>query len=128
MVEGLAQYHQKTGRADVAEAIVGHVRHLLMDCTRRGPYGGYELMYCSPRGKDCSVPQWSGDDNYLFLWLSAIAYAYQISHDPFFSKWADALFAYGETKMRGHHDLRSWTSVLSFPHFFVELSPSFERK
>jgi hypothetical protein len=127
MVEGLAESHRRSGRADVAEVIVGEVRRLLTDCIRRRPDGDYELLYCFGT-KDCSVPEWSNEAGYLFLWLSSIAYAYQISHDSFFAKWADTLFTYGETKMRERYDIRSWTSVLSFPHLFVEASPLLARQ
>jgi hypothetical protein len=121
MVEGLAEYHRRTGRADVAEMIVGHVRHLLTDCTRKKSDGNYEFMYCyTPEGKDCAVPQWAPEENYLFLWLSGIAYAGKITHDSFFTKWADTLFSYGEAKMREHHDIRPWTSVLSYPYLYLE--------
>jgi hypothetical protein len=65
---------------------------------------------------------WTDEVNYPFLWLSSIAAAYKLSNDPFFAKWADQLFAFGEAKMREPHDTRSWTSVLAFPHWFVELS------
>jgi hypothetical protein len=120
MVEGLAEYHRRTGRADVAEVIAGHVRHLLTDCTRKKPDGSYELMYCyTPDGGDCKTPQWAGEENYVFLWLSGIAYAAKLTHDPFFSKWADTLFAYGENKMREHRDIRSWTSLLAYPFLYV---------
>jgi hypothetical protein len=123
MVEGLAEFHRRTGRADVAEVIVGHMRHLLSDCTRALPDGRYEFTYChTPGGGDCAVAQWTDGDNYLFLWLSGIAYAYKLSNDPFFKKWADTLFAYGEAKMRDHADIRPWTSLLAYPHLFLELS------
>jgi hypothetical protein len=125
MIEGLAEYHRRTGRADVAEVIVSHVRHLLTDCTRGRPDGRYEFTYChTPGGGDCPVAQWTDEDNYPFLWLSGIAYAHKLTNDPFFKKWADTLFAYGEARMRDHPDLRSWTSVLAYPHLFLELSQS----
>jgi hypothetical protein len=124
MVEGLVQYHQRTGRADVAEAIVGHVRYLLTEAVRRRPDGVLEFMYCfTPGRKECPVPQWSAEDNYPFLWLSSIAAAARLSRDPFFAKWADTLFAYAEARMRDHHDTRTWTSALGFPHLYLELSP-----
>ena len=47
-------------------------------------------MYCyTPGGKECAVAQWTDEGNYVFLWLSSIAYAYRVSHDPFFAKWAE---------------------------------------
>lgn len=123
MLEGLAEYHRRTGRADVAEAIVGHVRHLLSDCIRARPDGRYEFTYCyTPGDGDCAVAQWTDEDNFPFLWLSGIAYAHKLTSDPFFKKWSDTLFAYAEGRMRGHADMRSWTSVLAYPHLFVDLS------
>jgi hypothetical protein len=122
IVEGLAEYHRRTHRADVAAVIVGEMRHLLTDALRRRPDGGWEFRYCYEGRPDC--PPWTDDDNYLFLWLGSIAYAGELSHDPFFEKWADTLFAYGEAKQKDRRDIRSWTSVLAFPHLFVELSAS----
>jgi hypothetical protein len=55
------------------------------------------------------------------LWLSAVAAAYRLSNDPFFAKWGEQLFAFGESMMREHRDTRSWSSALAFPHWFVEL-------
>ncbi len=124
MVEGLIEYHLRTGRADVAEMIVGHVRYLLTDGIRRRPDGAYEFLYCfSPGRKECPTPQWSAEDNYPFLWLSSIAYAAQLSGDPFFSRWADTLFNYAEGRLREHQDIRTWTSALGFPHLYLHLAP-----
>ena len=125
ILEGLAEYHRRTGRADVADMIVGYTRYLVTDCTRTRRDGRYEFMYChTPGGSECPVAQWTDEDNYPFLWLSAIAYAYKLTGDPIFKKWQDALFTYGETKMKEHTDLRSWTSALAYPHLFLELSGS----
>ena len=120
IVEGLAEYHRRTHRADVAAVIVGEMRHLLAEGLRRRPDGGFDFRYCYDEQPDC--PKWTDDDNYLFLWLGSIAYAGELSHDPFFTKWADTLFTYGEGKQAGRRDIRSWTSVLAFPHLLVELS------
>ncbi|HEY2728744.1 MAG TPA: hypothetical protein VGK52_02315 [Polyangia bacterium] len=122
IVEGLAEYHRRTHRADVAAVIVGEMRHLLTDAIRRRPDGGWDFRYCYDGRPDC--PMWADDDNYLFLWLGSIAYAGELSHDPFFAKWADTLFTYGEAKQKDRRDIRSWTSVLAFPHLFIELSAS----
>jgi hypothetical protein len=121
MVEGLAEYQRRTTRTDVIEVIVGEVRHLLNEAVRRRPDGGFDFMYCYPGLRDCG-DTWTDEQNYAFLWLSSVAYAYKLSNDPFFAKWADQLFAFGEAKMRDHRDTRSWTSALAFPHAFVELS------
>ena len=69
--------------------------------------------------KDCD-PKWTKESNYLYLWLSGITYAGRVSHDPFFSKWADTLFEYGETKLKDRRDIRSWTSMLGFPQLYLE--------
>jgi hypothetical protein len=120
VVEGLAEYHRRTQRADVGDVIVGEVRHFLADGIRRRPDGGYDFRYCYEEKPDCRA--WTDEDNYLFLWLGSIAYAGTISHDPSFGRWADTLFAYGEQKMAKHRDIRSWTSLLAFPHYYLEAS------
>jgi hypothetical protein len=120
ILEGLAIYHQRNPKPEVAKAIVVAARKLLTDDVRRGPDGQYEFMYCLPdQKKDCG-DTWSKDENYLYLWLGGIAYAGQLSHDAFFTKWADTLFSYGETKMKERHDLRAWTSTLGFPYYYLE--------
>jgi hypothetical protein len=121
IIEGLAEYHRRTGRADVADLIVSEVRSLLTNGTRRRADGGWDFMYCYRAESDC--PQWTDEDNYAFLWLASVAYAFKLSHDPFFAHWAETLFTFGETKMRQHNDVRSWTSALAFPHLFLELAP-----
>jgi hypothetical protein len=121
MTEGLAEYQRRTERTDVADMIVGQVRHLLTDAVRRRKDGGFDFMYCYVASNDCG-DQWTDEDNYAFLWLSSVAAAYRLSHDPFFAKWGTDLFTFGEAKMREHRDPRSWTSALAFPHWFVELS------
>jgi hypothetical protein len=121
MIEGLAEWQRRTERTDVADVIVGEVRHLLTQAIRRRADGGFDFMYCYEATSDCG-PMWTDEVNYPFLWVSSIAAAYKLSNDPFFAKWADQLFAFGEAKMREPHDTRSWTSVLAFPHWFVELS------
>ena len=120
IVEGLAEYHRRTHRADVAAVIVGETRHLLTDGIRQRPDGGWDFRYCYQEPQCGKL--WTDEDNYLFLWLGSIAYAGAISHDPFFAKWADTLFTYGEKKIGKHRDIRGWTSLLGFPHMFVELS------
>jgi hypothetical protein len=120
IVEGLAEYHRRTQRADVAAVIVGETRHLLTDGIRTRAGGGWEFRYCYEQ-KGCGT-LWTDDDNYLFLWLGSIASAGAISHDPFFMKWADTLFAYGEKTILKRRDIRSWTSVLAFPHLYVDLA------
>ena len=120
MVEGLAEYHRRTQRADVAAVIVGEVRHLLTEGIRKRPDGGWDFRYCYEEPKCGAL--WTDEDNYLFLWLGSIAYANAISHDPFFGKWADVLFTYGEKRSAKRRDIRGWTSLLAFPHMFVELS------
>ncbi|MDB4969215.1 MAG: hypothetical protein JWN44_4904 [Myxococcales bacterium] len=120
MLEGLAEYQRRTGRTDVAALVVGMARHLVTDGLRRRPDGGYDFMYCYTDAPDC--PQWTNEDNYAFLWLSSVAAAAKISNDPFFAKWGEQLFSFGESKMREHRDTRSWTSALAFPYWFVELS------
>jgi hypothetical protein len=120
MVEGLAEYHRRTGRADVAEVIVGEMRHLVAEELRPKPGGGYELRYCYQEARDC--PAWTDDDNYVYLWLGPLAYAGMLSHDPALARWADTLFSYGEEKMARHRDVRSWTSLLGFPHLYLDLS------
>jgi hypothetical protein len=120
ILEGLAIYHQRNPRPDVAQVIVNASRGLLSDNLRRAPDGAYEFMYCRPeQRKDCGET-WSKDENYLYLWLGGISYAGRLSRDPFFARWADTLFAYGETKMRDRRDLRAWTSTLGFPYFYLE--------
>ncbi len=121
MVAGLGEYQRRTERTDVAAVVVGEVRHLLTDAVRRRPDGGFDFMYCYVEARDC--PQWTNEDNYSFLWLSAIACAYKLSNDPFFAKWGEQLFTFGESKIREHRDTRPWTSALAFPSWFVELSP-----
>ena len=123
IVEGLAEYHRRTGRADVAAVIVGEMRHLLHDGVRTRPDGGFDLRYCYEE-KNCGGKAWTDEENYVFLWLSSLAYAGAISHDPRFGQWADALFAYGEKRLAKRRDVRGWTSVLGFPHLYVELSGS----
>ena len=122
IVEGLAEYHRRTGRADVAKVIVEGARKLLTDDVRRAPDGQYEFMYCLPeQQKDCG-DTWSKDENYLYLWLGGIAYAGSISRDPSFGRWADTLFGYGEKAILKRHEVRNWTSLLGFPHYYLELS------
>ncbi|HVU49939.1 MAG TPA: hypothetical protein VHL80_04590 [Polyangia bacterium] len=120
IVEGLAEYHRRTGRADVAAVIVGEMRHLLHDGVRARPDGGFDVRYCYD-DKGCGKV-WTDEENYFFLWLSSLAYAGAISHDPRFGQWADALFAYGEKRLGKRRDVRGWTSVLGFPHLYVELA------
>jgi hypothetical protein len=120
IVEGLAEYHRRTGRADVAAVIVGEMRHLLHDAVRTRPDGGFDVRYCYEE-KGCGK-LWTDEENYVFLWLSSLAYAGAISHDPRFHQWADALFAYGEKRLAKRRDVRGWTSLLGFPHLYVELS------
>jgi hypothetical protein len=120
ILEGLAIYHERTPRADVAKVIVEGARRLLTESVRRGADGGYEFMYCLPgKEKDCGAT-WAKEENYLYLWLGGITYAGRLSGDPFFSRWADTLFAYGETKMRERRDIRAWTSTLGFPFLYLE--------
>jgi hypothetical protein len=133
-VEGLAEYHRRTGRADVAAVIVGEVRHLLTDGMRRHPsapsiassvegsQAGWDFRYCYVEARDC--PAWTDEENYLYLWLGPIAYAGKLSGDPVFAKWANTLFTYGEGKIVHRHDIRSWTSLLGFPSLFLELAPA----
>jgi hypothetical protein len=121
IVEGLAEYHRRTGRADVAAMIVGEVRHLLGEEVRRRPDGdGWQLRYCYVEARGC--PAWTDDENYLYLWLGGIAYAGSISRDPSFGRWADTLFGYGEKAILKRHEVRNWTSLLGFPHYYLELS------
>jgi hypothetical protein len=119
LLEGLAIYYQRNPRPEIANIIVESTRKLLTESLRRGPDGKYEFMYCRPNEKDCG-DVWSNDENYLFLWLSSISAAGRISHDPFFSKWADTLFTYGEEKMRDRRDLRGWSSAMAFPYLYLE--------
>jgi hypothetical protein len=129
MVEGLAEVYRRTNRTDVGDVIVGHVRHLLTDATRRRPDGAIELLYChTPHGSFCPEAQWTSEENYVFLWLGAISAAGKISKDPFFARWAETLFAYGEAKMSTHDDFRSWTSVLGFPHLLLTSGPAPAKK
>ena len=121
IIEGLAEYHRRMGWADVAELIVAEVRSLLTNGMRRRADGGWDFMYCYRAESDC--PQWTDEDNYAFLWLASVAYAFKLSHDPFFARWGETLFTYGEAKMRQHNDVRSWTSALAFPHLFLDLAP-----
>jgi hypothetical protein len=120
IVEGLAEYHRRTGRADVAAVIVGEMRHLLQDGLRARPDGGYDIRYCYEEAKCGKL--WTDEENYVFLWLSSLAYAGAISHDPRFGQWADALFTYGEKRLAKRRDVRGWTSLLGFPHLYVELA------
>jgi hypothetical protein len=120
IVEGLAEYHRLTHNIEVAQVITGYVRQLLKESVRKLPDGNYELMYCIHVESDCS-PQWTNEENYLFLWLGPIAYAAQLSKDPLFTREADALFNYGADKMRNRFDIRSWASVLGFPHLYTEM-------
>jgi hypothetical protein len=120
ILEGLAIYNERTPRPEVAKLIVDYSRKLLTDSMRRAPDGQYEFMYCFPdAGKDCG-DVWSKDENYLYLWLGGISAAGRISKDPFFSKWADTLFTYGEAKMRDRRDIRGWTTTLAFGHLYLE--------
>jgi hypothetical protein len=120
ILEGLAIYNQRTPRPEVARIIVDYSRKLLTDSLRQAPDGQYEFMYCFPNaGKDCG-DVWSKDENYLYLWLGGISAAARISHDPFFSRWADKLFTYGEAKMRDRRDIRAWTAALAFPSLYLE--------
>jgi hypothetical protein len=120
ILEGLAIYNQRTPRPEVARIIVDYSRKLLTDSLRRAPDGQYEFMYCVPNApKDCGET-WSKDENYLYLWLGGITAAARLSHDPFFSQWADTLFAYGEAKMRDRRDIRAWTAALAFPALYLE--------
>jgi hypothetical protein len=120
IVEGLAEYHRRTGRADVAAVIIGEMRHLLKDGLRARPDGGFDVRYCYEE-KNCGK-LWTDEGNYVFLWLSSLAYAGAISHDARFGQWADALFAYGGKRLAKRRDVRGWTSLLGFPHLYVELS------
>ena len=119
LLEGLMIYYQRNPRPEVAKIIVDGTRKLLTDSLRRTPDGQYEFMYCLPNEKDCG-DVWSKDENYLYMWLSAISAAGRLSHDPFFWKWADTLFAYGDAKMRDRRDLRGWSAALAFPHLYLE--------
>jgi hypothetical protein len=120
IVEGLAEYHRRTQRGDVAAVIVGEVRHLLRDALRQRPDGGFDVRYCY-EARQCGK-EWTDEENYLFLWLGSIAYAGTISGDARLSGWADALYAYGEKKMLKRRDARGWTSVLAFPSLYVDLA------
>jgi hypothetical protein len=120
IVEGLAEYHRRTGRADVAGVIVGEMRHLLQDGLRKRPDGGFDVRYCYEE-KNCGK-LWTDEENYVFLWLSSLAYAGAISHDARFGQWADALFAYGEKRLGKRRDVRGWTSVLGFPFLYVDVA------
>jgi hypothetical protein len=124
MVEGLAIHHARTGRADVGEAIVGHARYLLTQALRRGADGGFEFLYCTGGVKLCPTPQWTSEENYAFLWLGALTAAYDVSRDPAFARAADTLFAWAESRMRDRHDTRAWTSVLGFPHLYLDRAGS----
>jgi hypothetical protein len=120
IVEGLAEYHRRTQRADVAAVIVGEARHLLADAIRRRPDGGFDVRYCYEE-RQCGK-MWTDEENYLFLWLGSIAYAGAISGDARLVQWADALYAYGEKRMLKRRDARGWTSVLAFPYLYVDLA------
>ncbi len=120
MIEGLGEYWRRTGRTDVAEVVVGEVRHLLTDAVRRRKDGGFDFMYCYVEGPDCQ--RWTDEDNYAWLWLSSVAAAWQISKDPFFARWGEQLFNFGEAKMREHRDIRSWTSALAFPDWYLDVA------
>jgi hypothetical protein len=120
IVEGLAEVHRRTQRADVAAVIVGEARHLLHDAVRRRPDGGFDLRYCY-EARECGK-EWTDEENYVFLWLGSIAYAGAISGDARLAQWADALYAYGEKKMLKRRDARGWTSVLGFPYLYVDLA------
>src|SRR5262249_32647038 len=73
MIEGLAEYQRRTKRTDVADVVVGQVRHMLTDLTRKKPDGTYEFLYChTPGGTFCPQAQWTDEDNYVFLWLGSI--------------------------------------------------------
>jgi hypothetical protein len=121
MVEGLAEYHRRTGRADVAAVIVGEMRHLLSEEIRARPGGGgWQLRYCYVEVHGC--PAWTDEENYVYLWLGSIAYAGAISRDPFFGRWADTLFDYGEKTIVKRHEIRAWTSLLGFPSLYLDLA------
>jgi hypothetical protein len=126
IVEGLAEYHRRTHRADVAAVIVGEVRHLLRDGIRRRPDGAFEVRYCYVE-KQCGK-LWTDEENYVFLWLGSVAYAGAISGDAKLQQWADVLFNYGEARIAKRRDIRSWTSVLGFPHLYLDLAASRRRQ
>jgi len=123
MVEALSMYHQYTGRAEVADVIIGHVDYLLRQALIEKD-GVYEFLYC--QGDDiygsCTTANWSGEYNYALLWLGSIAYAYHLTGDPFYWNWANRLFSYCEERLLNEHHTRPWTSLLSFPFFFIETS------
>jgi hypothetical protein len=121
LVEGLAQYYDLTKRADVAEAIVGHVRFLLKDALREKPGGGYEFLYCTPEGGECKSDEWTDEYNYGFLWLSSIAAAYRISKDPTLAASGERLFRDGEAHLLHETAVRRWTSALAFPSLYLDV-------
>lgn len=124
MLEGLIQYHERTGRVDVAEAIVGHARYLLTDALRRRADGTWEFLYCfTPAERGCPAPVWTTEWNYAFLWLSSLAYASVLSGDPLFAERADALFRYAADRFATEGGLRHATSALGFPHLYLARSP-----
>jgi hypothetical protein len=122
LVEALALYHARTGRRDVAELITSATRFLLERCLRRKPDGSYELAY-SLASREAAAPfgvkRWSGDYNYLFLWLGSLAYADALSGDRRFGERARELFAYASGRLERERSVRHWTSFLGFPHYFL---------
>jgi hypothetical protein len=123
LVEGLVQYHERTRRADVADAIVGHARYLVTDALRRRGDGTWEFLYCSTPGKPvCPTPAWTSEWNYAFLWLGTLSAAFTLSRDPLFAGRADALFTYAAGRLKAEGGIRHWTSALGFPHLYLERS------
>ena len=122
MIEGLGEYHRRTGRTDVAEVIVGGrcATCSPTPCAQR-PDGGFDFMYCYE--KHGRLPAVDRRDNYAVPVALARSRAPTSCRTTRSSRSGPTSSSrYGEAKMREHRDIRSWTSALGFPFWFVDLA------
>ena len=111
-IETLAEYHQITGSNDAKTAITLAVDYLIT--SSRDNNGVLEVMYNE------NTQTWVPLSNYGWLWLSSVAYAYDLTKDQKYLDFGDKLYQQSIINFKNEKSIRPWTSVIGFPWLYIK--------
>ena len=111
-IETIAQYHQLTGNTDAKNAVILAVDHLI--ASARINNSKLEFMY------DENIQQWVNASNYGWLWLSPIAYAFELTKDQKYKDFGDLVYEHSVKNMENETTIRPWTSVIGYPWLYIK--------
>ena len=111
-IETLAEYHQITGSNDAKTAITLAVDYLIT--SSRDNNGVLEVMYNE------NTQTWVPLSNYGWLWLSSVAYAYDLTKDQKYLDFGDKLYQQSIKNFKNEKSIRPWTSVIGFPWLYIK--------